>query len=109
MRHPSALATTLAAAALAFAGCGSSSSKTEASGYPSSSTGATQSASASGAGTNTSGAGGSANGATTVTAVHTSLGTILAAGPKRLTVYLFAADTGPTSTCSGAVRRRGLR
>jgi predicted lipoprotein with Yx(FWY)xxD motif len=30
------------------------------------------------------------------------LGTILAAGPKKLTVYLFEADKGQTSSCTGA-------
>lgn len=30
------------------------------------------------------------------------LGTILAAGPKKLTVYLFEADKGSTSACEGA-------
>ncbi len=30
------------------------------------------------------------------------LGTVLGAGPKRLTVYLFEADKGSTSSCSGA-------
>jgi predicted lipoprotein with Yx(FWY)xxD motif len=98
VRHPSALATTLALAGLAFAGCGSSGSsssgKTEASGYPSTTTAAARSAAA-------SGAAGSAAG-TAVTTEHTSLGTILAAGSKRLTVYLFAADTGSSSTCSEA-------
>jgi predicted lipoprotein with Yx(FWY)xxD motif len=33
---------------------------------------------------------------------HTSLGTVLVAGPKRLTVYMFEADKGGTSACSGA-------
>jgi len=30
------------------------------------------------------------------------LGTVLGAGPKRLTVYLFEADRGSTSSCSAA-------
>lgn len=30
------------------------------------------------------------------------LGTVLGAGPKQLTVYLFEADKGSTSSCSGA-------
>lgn len=30
------------------------------------------------------------------------LGTVLAAGPKRMTVYLFEADKGAASACSGA-------
>lgn len=99
MRHPSALAaTTLALAGLAVAGCGSSGSsssgKTEAGGYPSASASTASGAAPSGAAAPTAG--------TAVTTMHTSLGTILAAGPKRLTVYLFAADTGSSSTCSEA-------
>jgi predicted lipoprotein with Yx(FWY)xxD motif len=38
----------------------------------------------------------------TITTKHSKLGTILAAGPQRMSVYLFEADTGPSSTCSGA-------
>jgi predicted lipoprotein with Yx(FWY)xxD motif len=37
-----------------------------------------------------------------ITTKHAKLGTILAAGPKHLTVYLFEADKGPSSTCTGA-------
>jgi predicted lipoprotein with Yx(FWY)xxD motif len=37
-----------------------------------------------------------------ITTKHSKLGTILASGPKRLTVYLFEADKGAASTCSGA-------
>lgn len=98
MRHPSIFAaTTLAVAGLAVAGCGSGSSsssgKTESSGYPATSASTTpKSAAASGA----TGTG------TTIATKHTQLGTILTAGPKHLTVYLFAADTGSSSTCSGA-------
>jgi predicted lipoprotein with Yx(FWY)xxD motif len=33
---------------------------------------------------------------------HGKLGTVLAAGPKRLTVYLFEADKSTASACSGA-------
>jgi predicted lipoprotein with Yx(FWY)xxD motif len=104
VRHPSTLAASaLAVAGLMLAGCGSSSSpsKTEAGGYSSSTTPTSTSAAAAGGSASTSSSGGSAAG-TAVTTVHTSLGTILAAGPKRLTVYLFAADTGSTSTCSEA-------
>jgi predicted lipoprotein with Yx(FWY)xxD motif len=97
VRHPSIFAaTTLAVAGLAVAGCGSSggsssSSKTESNGYPATSA-ATTSTSATASG----------GGGTAITTEHTPLGTVLAAGPKHLTVYLFAADTGSTSTCSGA-------
>jgi predicted lipoprotein with Yx(FWY)xxD motif len=97
VRHPSILAASaLAVAGLAVAGCGSSSSgsgKTESNGYPATSASTTpKSAAVSGA----TGAG------IAITTEHTPLGTILAAGPKHLTVYLFAADTGSSSTCSGA-------
>jgi len=37
-----------------------------------------------------------------ITTKHNKLGTVLAAGAKKLTVYLFEADTGATSTCTGA-------
>lgn len=37
-----------------------------------------------------------------ITAKSSKLGTILAAGPKRLTVYMFEADRGSSSSCSGA-------
>jgi predicted lipoprotein with Yx(FWY)xxD motif len=104
VRHPSvAVATTLAVAALAVAGCGSSGSsspgKTEASGY--SSTGATSSSGSAAAATTSSSAASSAGAGTAITTEHTKLGTVLAAGPKHLTVYLFAADKGSTSSCSG--------
>jgi predicted lipoprotein with Yx(FWY)xxD motif len=98
VRHPSILAaTTLAVAGLAVAGCGSSSSsnsgKTESSGYPATSASTTSKSAAAPA---------AAGAGTAIATEHTKLGTILTAGPKHLTVYLFAADTGSTSTCSGA-------
>jgi predicted lipoprotein with Yx(FWY)xxD motif len=37
-----------------------------------------------------------------VASKHGKLGTILAAGPKHLTVYMFEADKGTTSSCTGA-------
>ena len=36
-----------------------------------------------------------------ITAKHGKLGTILATGSKRLTVYIFEADTATTSRCTG--------
>jgi predicted lipoprotein with Yx(FWY)xxD motif len=36
-----------------------------------------------------------------ITTKHTKLGTILGAGPKKLTVYLFEGDAGAKSSCSG--------
>jgi predicted lipoprotein with Yx(FWY)xxD motif len=40
--------------------------------------------------------------ATVIGKSNPTLGTILAAGPKRLTVYMFASDHGASSTCYGA-------
>jgi predicted lipoprotein with Yx(FWY)xxD motif len=37
-----------------------------------------------------------------ITTKQNKLGTILGAGPKRLTVYLFEGDKGSGSSCSGA-------
>jgi predicted lipoprotein with Yx(FWY)xxD motif len=37
-----------------------------------------------------------------VTTKHGKLGTILAFGPKKLTVYLFEGDKGGASSCTGA-------
>jgi predicted lipoprotein with Yx(FWY)xxD motif len=91
----------LGATALLAAGCGSSkssSSTSAASAYPtetekSTSTAATTTP----AGTPTSGGG------VTVTVKHASkLGTILAAGSKKLTVYMFEGDKGSSSSCTGA-------
>jgi predicted lipoprotein with Yx(FWY)xxD motif len=102
VRNPSVVAAaTLAVAALAVAGCGSSSSKTEAGGYPASSS-ATQSTAAPAANAAVTSASGSTATGTAVGVLHTSLGTILVAGPKKMTVYLFEADKGSTSTCSEA-------
>jgi predicted lipoprotein with Yx(FWY)xxD motif len=36
-----------------------------------------------------------------VTTKHNKLGTVLAAGPKKLTVYMFEADTGTSTSCTG--------
>jgi predicted lipoprotein with Yx(FWY)xxD motif len=41
----------------------------------------------------------------TVTTKRLKLGTILGAGPRQRTVYLFEADSGSTSACYGACAR----
>jgi predicted lipoprotein with Yx(FWY)xxD motif len=89
--------------ALALAGCGgggstsSSASAAGGSAYEQS----TATTAASGAAAGTSGAG--AAGVATISVTHSGqLGSILVAGPKQRTVYLFAADKGPMSTCSSA-------
>jgi predicted lipoprotein with Yx(FWY)xxD motif len=100
--------------ALALAGCGSggstSSSASAAGGsayeQSTASTAAATTPAASGAAAGTSGAGAAGTGAAgvaTISVTHSGeLGSILVAGPKQRTVYLFAADKGPTSTCSSA-------
>jgi predicted lipoprotein with Yx(FWY)xxD motif len=85
-----------AAALIVLAGCGSSKSTTGSSAAAATtattSTATTPAASSSGAGE-------------TILTKHAKLGTILAAGPKRMTVYLFEADKGGRSVCSGACAR----
>jgi predicted lipoprotein with Yx(FWY)xxD motif len=81
-----------------LAGCGSSSKGTSTTATPKPASAPTQSSYAPSATTAATGAAGSA---TVITAKSSKVGTILAAGPKRLTVYMFEADKGSTSSCSG--------
>jgi predicted lipoprotein with Yx(FWY)xxD motif len=96
-----------AAVALAAAGCGSNSKSTSSSAAASPSSTSTASGGYRGyggggsSGTSTaSTTPASASGSVTVIATSSKLGTILAAGPKQKTVYLFEADTATTSACS---------
>ncbi|HEY7831187.1 MAG TPA: hypothetical protein VIC06_11545 [Solirubrobacteraceae bacterium] len=111
MKHPSlCAAAALTVVAIAAAGCGSSSSSSTSStsnagayGAPASTT-ATQSAAASTA-ASTSAAPATSGAAGTAVVVSTKqgkLGTILAAGGKHLTIYMFEGDKGGNSTCTGA-------
>jgi predicted lipoprotein with Yx(FWY)xxD motif len=107
LRHIRLIAVAPLALALLIAGCGSSSSSSSNSGKSSSSSAASQSSSsAASASSSTSSAASSSTAAppaALITTKHDSkLGTILAYGPKKLTVYLFEADKGPASSCSGA-------
>jgi predicted lipoprotein with Yx(FWY)xxD motif len=43
-----------------------------------------------------------ATGGALVSSKHAKLGTVLAGGSNRLTLYLFAADKGSSSSCTGA-------
>jgi predicted lipoprotein with Yx(FWY)xxD motif len=104
------LGMTVSALAL-LAGCGSSSSSST-----QSTTSAAGATTAAGASATSTGSGGSAYGHTpatstssatgsggvVVTSKHGKPGTVLAAGPKKMTVYLFEGDKGSTSSCSGA-------
>jgi predicted lipoprotein with Yx(FWY)xxD motif len=89
------VAAAAASAVALFAGCGSSSSNH---------TGSTSAASAAGTPTQSTAAAATTAAApgVTVQAKKGKLGPILAAGPKRLTVYLFEADKGAASACTGA-------
>jgi predicted lipoprotein with Yx(FWY)xxD motif len=92
------------------AACGSSSSSSSGGASPSSgsavasSTSSTSSASSGPAASDATTSSASTAGATAteVTTKHSKFGTILAAGPKQLTVYMFEADMGPAPHCSGA-------
>jgi predicted lipoprotein with Yx(FWY)xxD motif len=97
----------LASGALALlGGCGSS-TKSTSTNASATATPAAQTAQSTTATSPGYGAGGTAaasgGGAAVVLSVkHGKLGTILAAGPKHLTVYLFEGDKGTSSACSGA-------
>jgi len=93
-------------AAVALSACGSSKKSASTSNTSSAATPAAAQTSTSSGPYSTS-RGSSATGvsgaAVTVSSKHAKkLGTILAAGPKYLTVYLFEGDHGTTSTCTGA-------
>jgi predicted lipoprotein with Yx(FWY)xxD motif len=93
VKRPLALGAAGISALVLLAGCGSSSSSSSTAASTAAST-PTQSTAAP-----TTASSGSAM---TIASKHGKLGTILAAGPKHLTVYLFEADKGTSSTCSGA-------
>jgi predicted lipoprotein with Yx(FWY)xxD motif len=104
------IAVPLIASCGAIAGCGGSSTPksngtTAASG---SAAAATTGASRGSYGGGAYGGSGSASGSSAasapirITTKHNKLGTILAAGPKQLTVYLFEGDKGSSSNCSSA-------
>jgi predicted lipoprotein with Yx(FWY)xxD motif len=86
----------MATLALLAAGCGSGTKSTSSA---ASAPAASAQAQTTPASTGAAAAGGSA---ATVTSKPNKLGAILAAGPKRLTVYLFDGDKGSTASCTGA-------
>jgi predicted lipoprotein with Yx(FWY)xxD motif len=90
--------------ALALAACGSSSSSSSSSTAAPQSAGqsATTKSSSAASGQTSTAAEASATAALITTKHDKKLGTILAYGPKKLTVYLFEADKGKSSSCTGA-------
>lgn len=92
-------AASLLVMALIVAGCGSSSQTPTTPGAASSSS----SSSVNPYGHSASSGGSSASSVALITTKQDKkLGTILAYGPKKLTVYLFEADKGSSPTCTGA-------
>ena len=101
MRHLSAFAVAAVVAVVA-AGCGGG-SKTASTGTTAQAAAQSGAAKPYGAGASSaSTAAASTAPPVTVTSKSNKLGTILAAGPKRLTVYLFEGDHGAVSSCAGA-------
>jgi predicted lipoprotein with Yx(FWY)xxD motif len=110
VRSPIAFAAVASTAALFAAGCGGSSyssgtsagsstksaSAANGSAYPE-----TKSTSAAASTTGSTSASTAASTGVVVVSKHSHDGTILAAGSKRLTVYLFEGDHGSTSACTG--------
>lgn len=104
MKNSLMLATAAAALAL-LAGCGSASKTTAStSAAATSSTAASSGASpySHASSTTTATASTTAGAGMLITSKHDKLGTVLAAGPEKLTVYLFEGDKGAASSCSGA-------
>jgi predicted lipoprotein with Yx(FWY)xxD motif len=101
VRTPTALAAAAGTLVL-LAGCGSSSKSTTSSSASAPATSASAAPSRYGAGAATTGASSAAATAVLVSTKHSKEGTVIAAGPHHLTVYLFEADKAGTSACSGA-------
>ncbi len=104
MHKTTAVAVAPIAVALAIAGCGGS-SKSSGSSQPAAATGASSSSSSSGGGAygqSTASGTTAVAPAALITTKQNKLGTILAYGPRRMTVYLFQADKGSSSTCTAA-------
>jgi predicted lipoprotein with Yx(FWY)xxD motif len=78
-----------------LAGCGSSSSSSTSSSAPASAAASTTTAA------KTTTAATSTGPPAVITTKKNKLGTVLASGPRKMTVYLFEADHGTTSACMG--------
>jgi predicted lipoprotein with Yx(FWY)xxD motif len=96
VRHPFALGALAAAGALLLAGCGSSGKSTTSAASTAASTATQTPAAATGTSSTET-----PSGAVIVRTKQGRYGTILAGGPKQLTVYMFEADRGSTSSCTG--------
>ncbi|HEY2571002.1 MAG TPA: hypothetical protein VGI27_05995 [Solirubrobacteraceae bacterium] len=103
MTRPLGFAVAAAAAVALLAGCGSSSSSSSSKAASTPASTAATSLQSTTASTSTAASTTAAAGSgVAIEAKHSKLGTILAAGPKHKTVYLFEADKGSASACEGA-------
>ncbi len=101
MKNPLIYGCAVLATAL-LAGCGSSKSSSTESATTAANTAAAKTPSRYGAGgASTTSSPASTTTAVAVTTKQNKLGTILAAGPKHATVYMFEADQGGKSACAG--------
>jgi predicted lipoprotein with Yx(FWY)xxD motif len=97
VKRSTVLSAATLALASALAGCGSSGNSSSSAAAPST---ASSSKTTTAAASNNPGT--TAEPVALISTKHAKLGTILAYGPKKLTVYLFEADKGPASSCTGA-------
>lgn len=102
VRSPLAVGAVASAVALLAAGCGGSSSSSTKSTSAASNSPYSETQTSSTAASTTSSTSTPASSAVLIVSKQDKNDTILAAGPKRRTVYLFEGDHGSTSACSGA-------
>ena len=110
MHKTGVVATALTTFALALTGCGgnsksNSSAASQPASTPATSASTPSSAAAGPYGQSTSSSASSVTPTALITTKRDKLGTILAYGPRRLTVYLFEGDKGQTSSCTGTCAR----
>jgi predicted lipoprotein with Yx(FWY)xxD motif len=101
VRSPLAVGAVASAVALLAAGCGGGGSSSTKSTNAASNSPYPETQTSSTAASTTGSTSTPAGSAVLVVSKHNKDNTILAAGPKRLTVYLFEGDHGTTSACTG--------
>lgn len=99
-RSSAGVLSAIAAVTIAVAGCGGG--KSSNGGSESTNNGSSAATTSSSATTSATKGGATSSQAEVVAKSNPVLGTIIAAGPKKLTVYMFEADKGTSSACYGA-------
>jgi predicted lipoprotein with Yx(FWY)xxD motif len=102
VRHAFALGAAASALAAIVAGCGGSSSTATKTATPAAAGSAAQTSPAYARATSTATPTSGSAAAVLISTKQDKLGTILAAGAKQMTVYLFEGDKGARSACTGA-------